>query len=115
MFRQGGSTYILTNKNLTTLYTGSTTDMNRKFKEHLGHYYPNAFSKRYCLYKLVFLANFSSIKEAKRYEYYIKGKKRNWKIDLIEKGNPLWRNLYSIINSDEIESYFSKYDNAVLG
>ncbi len=115
MFGNGGSTYILANKNLTTLYTGSTTDIYRRYDEHLGHYYPNAFSARYKLYRLVFVIQFSTIYEARRCEYYIKGKKRSWKINLIEKGNPYWRNLYEILDLEEIENYYEKYDDFILG
>ena len=115
MTAKGGSTYILTNKNLTTLYTGSTIDIFDRYDQHLKHFFPNAFSSRYNLYKLVFIIHFSTIQEARRCEYYIKGKKRSWKIELIERGNPLWMNLYPILNSEAIEDYFIKYDELILG
>jgi putative endonuclease len=110
MYDSGGCVYILTNKNLTTLYTGSTNDIFRRYDEHLNHFYPNAFSARYQLYSLVFLLYCDSIYEAREIEYFIKGKSRQWKIDLIEIGNPYWGNLWKIIESDDIEEYFSKYD-----
>lgn len=84
----GGSVYILTNKNLSTLYTGSTTDIIRRYDEYLNHYYPNAFSARYRLYRLVFVMYCDCIYEARELEYFIKGKLGQWKINLIEKGNP---------------------------
>lgn len=110
MFDSGGSVYILTNKNRTTLYTGSTNDILRRYDEHANHFYPNAFSARYKLYSIVFLYCCDSIYEAREIEYFIKGKSRQWKMDLIEIGNPYWINLWKIIETDEIEDYFDKYD-----
>lgn len=114
MYDSGGSVYILTNKNLTTLYTGSTNDIFRRYEEHLNHYYPNSFSARYRLYRLVFIWYCDSIYEARELEYFIKGKSRQWKINLIEKGNPFWRNLWEIIDSDELGEYFEEYSELDL-
>ena len=90
---RGGSTYIMTNKNDTTLYTGSAVDLYTRAHQHKNGFYRNSFSLRYNLHKLVFYKNFSRIEEAREFERYIKGKSRQWKIDLINSVNPEWRDL----------------------
>jgi putative endonuclease len=89
----GGTTYILTNRTRSTLYTGSTVDIQSRIEQHKGKFYPNAFSGRYNVYRMVFRRHFGHILEAREYEYYIKGKKRDWKIRLIESENPNWKDL----------------------
>lgn len=43
------------------------------------------------------MRHFTTYKEALDFEYYIKGKRRSWKIELIEKENPKWRDLFDDI------------------
>ena len=94
---KGGSTYIITNKSHTTLYTGSATDVSARIYEHRNNLIPTAFSARYNLNKLVYYKNFDTIQEARDWEYYIKGKSRKWKMDLITIFNPEWKDLYDDI------------------
>ena len=91
---RGGSSYIITNKNNTTLYSGSAEDLLSRIIEHREKLYPKSFSARYNLLKLVFYRNFSRIEEAREDERYIKGKSRQWKIDLINSMNPKWKDLF---------------------
>jgi putative endonuclease len=91
---RGGSTYIITNKNNTTLYTGSAVDLHSRITEHRDKIDPNSFSARYNLYKLVYYKNFHRIEEAREYERYIKGKSRKWKIKLINEFNSTWEDLF---------------------
>jgi putative endonuclease len=53
------------------------------------------FSKRYGLDKLVYFEPIKSQEEAFLREKRLKTWKRNWKLELIEKGNPEWKDLYS--------------------
>ncbi len=92
--KRGGSTYILTNKHNTTLYSGSAEDLFARINEHKRKEYPNSFSSRYNLNKLVYHKSFMRIEEAREYERYIKGKSRKWKIDLITASNPEWKDLF---------------------
>ncbi len=115
MLVHGGSTYILTNQHLTTLYTGSTIDMNDRYIQHKEKFYSKSFSARYLLDRIVFVHHFSTIQEARFFENYIKGKSRKWKVGLIEKGNPYWRNLWDILNSNEIDIYFQFYSDDDFG
>ncbi|MBX2943379.1 MAG: GIY-YIG nuclease family protein [Cyclobacteriaceae bacterium] len=96
---RGGSVYIVTNKNKTTLYTGVTSDLQARISEHKDKVYQTSFTARYNLTILVYHEGFHSIEEAIAREKYIKGKSRKWKNELIGKLNPSWKDLYSeIIN-----------------
>ena len=87
---KGGSVYIITNRNKTTLYTGVTSNLVARIQEHRTKKYPQSFSARYNLHDLVYVEHFSSIQEAIAREKYIKGKSRKWKEELIAKHNPNW-------------------------
>jgi|SRR5690606_34750162 len=91
---RGGCVYILTNSRHTVLYTGVTSDLQSRIYEHLHHVYPNAFTNRYKVYKLVYYKFFSDIEEAIAEEKRIKGGSRAQKIALIEELNPDWNDLY---------------------
>jgi putative endonuclease len=85
--------YILTNKPNGTLYTGFTSDL-------LGRVYTHkqglvkGFTKKYGIDKLVYFECCDDYDAALQREKQIKEWKRKWKIELIEKGNPLWQDLY---------------------
>lgn len=84
--------YILTNKSHTTLYTGVTNNLTRRFFEHLGNK-PGSFTAKYRINQLVFFETYDDIADAVSAEKLIKGKTRAWKISLIESMNKEWRNL----------------------
>jgi len=89
--------YILTNRMHGTLYTGITNDLANRVTLHrrgLG----SEFVKKYTLYRLVYAEPFEDIAEAIGYEKRLKKWKRVWKIRLIEKHNPDWRDLYEDLN-----------------
>jgi len=90
---KGGSVYILTNKNKTTLYTGVTSDLPSRIRQHLNKDFPRSFSARYNLTLLVYIEHFSTIDEAIGREKKIKGKTRLNKQKLITKHNPHWLDL----------------------
>jgi putative endonuclease len=89
----GGSVYILTNKNKTTLYTGVTSDLTSRLIEHRDKVFPNSFTAKYNLTILVYMEHFSSIEEAILREKAIKGKTRINKEKLINSVNPNWDDL----------------------
>ena len=94
---RGGSVYIITNYQNTTLYTGVTSDLRSRIQEHKAGKHINSFSRRYKLKKLVCHENYHSIEEAIAREKFIKGKSRQWKLDLIEDSNPTWKDLWNDI------------------
>lgn len=88
--------YILTNKKGGVLYTGVTSDLPKRIHEH-RHKTIEGFTKRYNLARLVHYEAFDDAENAIHREKCIKEWKRLWKIELIEKSNPEWRDLYEDI------------------
>ena len=95
---RGGCIYIFTNKVHTVLYTGVTSDLFFRIKEHKEKFYPKSFSAKYSCDILVYYEQFSSIEEAIAKEKQIKNWQRAWKINLIDTINPGWNDLF-----DELE------------
>jgi len=93
----GGCTYIITNKKNSVLYVGVTSDLARRIREHKEKVYPKSFTARYNCNKLVWFECYSSIKEAIEFEKFYKGKRRSYKIQLIETINPEWKDLWEEI------------------
>jgi putative endonuclease len=83
---------ILASRRNGTLYIGVTNDLSCRIAEHKARLVPG-FTRRYGVDKLVHVDAFSSILEARSYEHSLKRWKRSWKIELIEKDNPTWRDL----------------------
>ena len=90
---RGGFTYIITNKNNTTFYVGVTSDLLGRLFEHKHKVYPNSFSARYNLNKLVYFEFWDTIEEAIIREKKLKNYSRKRKIEIIERENPNWENL----------------------
>lgn len=85
--------YILTNKFKGTLYVGVTNNIQRRIAEHkLG--LVDGFTKKYSLKKLVYFQEYKYIDGALNYEKKLKRWHREWKINLIEKDNPNWSDLF---------------------
>ena len=80
------------NKGRSTLYVGVTNDLLRRINEHrMG--LNESFSKKYNLYKLVYYERFYGPCLANRREKQLKRWHRDWKLNLIKKGNPELRDL----------------------
>ena len=94
---RGGCTYILTNKNHSVLYIGVTSDLQNRVREHKEKVRAKCFTAKYNCNKLVWFEYYSSIIEAINFEKYYKGKRRSFKIHLIESINPEWRDLWEDI------------------
>ncbi len=88
-----GYIYIITNLNNTVLYTGVTSDLGKRIKEHQTGRFLNSFTSRYNVSKLVYYEKFLSITDAIAREKQIKAGSRKKKIELINKSNPEWRDL----------------------
>jgi putative endonuclease len=85
--------YMMTDKPYGTLYTGITNNLLRRAYEHREGLY-RGFSKKYGPKLLIWYGEFPTAVEAIAYEKRLKGWKREWKKQLIEKINPAWRDLY---------------------
>ncbi|KND20499.1 GIY-YIG nuclease [Pannonibacter phragmitetus] len=89
--------YIMASKPYETLYTGVTADLARRVYEHREGE-AEGFTERYGIKSLVWYQEFATMNEAIAMEKKIKRWRRQWKFDLIEKGNPQWRDLYPDLN-----------------
>ena len=85
--------YLLMNKTNTVIYTGVTSDLPKRAYEHKQGLI-KGFTSRYNVNKLVYFEVFDSALGAIRREKCLKEWARAWKIRLIEKSNPEWRDLY---------------------
>ena len=85
--------YILTNQHHTVLYTGVTNDLKRRVYEHRTKAVAG-FTSRYNIGKLVFFEVTDDVVGAIGREKQIKGGSRRKKIELIDRMNPAWRDLY---------------------
>jgi len=88
--------YILCNKHNGTLYTGVTSDLTNRVYEHKNNLV-EGFTKKYNIHRLVWYEIHESGESAILREKQIKKWKRAWKINLIEKQNPVWNDLYKDI------------------
>jgi putative endonuclease len=81
-----------------TLYIGVTNDIGRRaFEHHQG--LVDGFTKKYGVKQLVWYEGHEDIHEAIRRETLVKKWKRRWKLELIEKTNPDWRDLRLTLNN----------------
>ena len=84
--------YILTNKRNGTLYVGVTNNLQRRLYEHKNNLIAG-FSAKYNLHSLIYFEETHNIKEALYREKQLKKWNRKWKLSLIEKSNPSWKDL----------------------
>jgi len=84
--------YILASKRNGTLYIGITNDLVKRIYEHKSGLI-EGFTKKYSIDKLVYFESSEDVNAAILREKRIKKWKRQWKIELIEKSNPEWRDL----------------------
>ncbi len=86
----------MSNRKNGTLYIGVTTDLTKRVYEHKKQFV-DGFTKKYGLKYLVYYELLDSIEVAIQREKQLKKWNRAWKIELIEKINPNWRDLYEDI------------------
>lgn len=84
--------YVLSNRRRGVLYVGVTSDLTRRLPEHKAKLVPG-FTKTYGIVMLVYYEEYSSILEARAREATLKRWRRAWKMELIDKFNPDWRDL----------------------
>jgi len=88
--------YILASKRNGTLYIGVTSDLVKRIWEHKNDV-ADGFTKRYGIHTLVWYELHESMQSAIEREKKLKEWKRAWKLELIEKENPDWQDLYTTI------------------
>ncbi len=85
--------YILASQVGGTLYIGVTNNLVRRVYEHKMDVVPG-FTRKYSIHQLVYYEQFSDVENAIRREKRLKKWSREWKIQLVEKSNPRWLDLY---------------------
>jgi|SRR6185312_8803446 len=88
--------YIISNRVGGTLYIGVTSRLLQRIHEHREGLV-DGFSKRYGLDRLIYYELHATAENAIRREKQLKEWKRAWKIELIERDNPHWIDLYPSI------------------
>ncbi|KAB2833579.1 MAG: GIY-YIG nuclease family protein [Candidatus Dadabacteria bacterium] len=86
--------YIMASKKNGTLYIGVTNDLIRRVFEHRNDLV-DGFTKKYGVRKLVYYEHTNDVGSAIQREKMLKKWNRPWKIELIEKVNPDWKDLYN--------------------
>jgi putative endonuclease len=93
---QGGWVYILASAPNGVLYVGVTNDLVRRVYEHREGLVPG-FTKKYGVKQLVYFERYEDVQTAIQREHNIKHWPRTWKVRLILKENPEWKDLYDTI------------------
>ena len=93
---KGGWVYILASDRNGTIYTGVTANLAARMVRHREGK-ASAFTAKYTVTRLVHAEHFERIDEAIAREKAIKKWRRAWKLQLIERGNPDWNDLFEHI------------------
>jgi putative endonuclease len=90
--------YILASKKLGTLYIDVTSDLVKRVYEHKKNLV-EGFTQKYNIHDLIYFETTQSIESAIAREKQLKKWNRKWKLELIEKHNPEWKDLYEEITA----------------
>lgn len=93
MARKQYYVYIMASKRDGMLYIGVTSNLIKRIYEHRNDLV-EGYTHRYHIHTLVYFEVAEDIFSAINREKQIKKWNRAWKIALIEKSNPDWRDLY---------------------
>ena len=88
--------YILASNHNGTLYTGVTSNLIQRVWQHKQKQI-KGFTQKYDVGMLVWFEIHETMETAINCEKRIKEWQRKWKLELIEKTNPDWRDLYDEI------------------
>jgi putative endonuclease len=90
--------YLLASAKHGTLYVGVTNDLVRRVYQHKTGVF-RGFTFRYHVHRLVWFESYDDPINAIAREKEIKKWRREWKVNLIERSNPEWVDLYESIAS----------------
>ena len=91
-----GFVYILFSKPNGTLYVCVTSDLVKRIYEHKSKL-TKGFTQKYNVDKLGYFESYESMESAIMREKQLKAGKRQTKINLIQKQNPKWEDLYETL------------------
>ena len=84
--------YMLASKKNGTLYIGVTSNLNQRIYQHKQNQ-SIGFTQKYGVHSLVYYEVFTNMYDAISREKQLKKWNRAWKVNLIEKENPSWKDL----------------------
>ena len=93
---KSGCVYMMASKRNGTLYTGVTSDLPARTYQHRNGLI-EGFTKRHGCKLLVWYEAHDDLQGARLRELQMKKWKRAWKIELIERDNPQWKDLYDTL------------------
>ena len=95
-FEKQPTVYIMASRRNGTLYIGVTSDLRKRAWQHRNHLV-SGFSRQHGIHLLVYYEVHSDMLAAITREKQLKKWNRQWKLRLIEHGNPGWRDMYEDI------------------
>ena len=95
---RGGWTYIMANRPRGVLYIGVTANLPARIWQHRNGE-GSKLCRRYKLTRLVLAEQHDSIEDAIAREKAMKAWQRAWKIELIERANPHWLDLWGLMSA----------------
>jgi len=94
--RKGGWVYIMADRYRGTIYVGVSSDLAARIQQHRSGI-GSDFCARYGLNRLVWAEWGDDILTCIEHEKRVKRWRRQWKFDLIERGNPDWRDMFETL------------------
>ena len=91
--RRGGWVYIMADRYRGTIYVGVTSHLSARVLQHRSDE-GSDFCARYGLHRLVWTERGETIEDCIAHEKRLKRWRREWKLALIERANPDWRDLF---------------------
>ncbi len=98
MIERRYSVYLMASRPNGTLYVGVTNHLAARALQHRNGS-GSSFTARYGVKMLVWYEHYSDVREAIAREKQVKKWERRWKLELIERFNPAWRDLYETLNA----------------
>lgn len=96
VYEKNFAVYILASKRNGTLYTGVTSNLAQRVWQHKNHI-TKGFTDDFAVTQLVWFEIHENAEAAIVREKQIKKWNRKWKLELIEKTNPNWNDLWADI------------------
>ena len=99
-------TYIIASRPYGTLYVGVTNGLIRRVEQHRAGT-GSSFTRKHKVHRLVWYEEFVDVRDAIQREKSLKEWPRQWKINLIERTNPHWEDLFPSLPGAEVSGSFS--------
>ena len=100
MYNKSYCVYIMASGRNGTLYVGVTNNLLKRVWQHKNGEF-DGFTKKYKINQLVYYESGEGISGAIDREKIIKKWKRKWKLDMIEKENPQWKDLFKELTGED--------------